>query len=98
MDAFSIDCRPYTPGTWGEAELFDRRLTDPESDSASQRKKFGSQCDRLPFGVRFRLVLVGARISKGLELWLSEMGSMKRLPRVSNWVVCLSLGRPSLGP
>ncbi|CAJ1327075.1 unnamed protein product, partial [Effrenium voratum] len=24
VDAFSIDCRPYTPGTWGEAELFDR--------------------------------------------------------------------------
>ena len=25
VDAFSIDCRPYKPGTWTEAELFDRR-------------------------------------------------------------------------
>ena len=25
MDAFSIDCRPYKPGTWTEAELFDGR-------------------------------------------------------------------------
>ena len=24
VEAFSIDCRPYQPGTWNEAELFDR--------------------------------------------------------------------------
>eukprot|EP00931_Biecheleriopsis_adriatica_P044822 TRINITY_DN2567_c0_g1_i2.p1 TRINITY_DN2567_c0_g1~~TRINITY_DN2567_c0_g1_i2.p1 ORF type:complete len:390 (-),score=82.09 TRINITY_DN2567_c0_g1_i2:43-1212(-) len=27
VEAFTIDCRPYKPGTWNEAELFDRMRT-----------------------------------------------------------------------
>lgn len=27
VEMFSIDCRPYKPGTWGEMELFDRMQT-----------------------------------------------------------------------
>ncbi len=30
VDAFSIDCRPYQPGTWTETELFDRPLEQNE--------------------------------------------------------------------
>ena len=30
VEAFSIDCRPYQPGTWTETELFDRPLEQKE--------------------------------------------------------------------
>lgn len=41
MEAFSIDCRPYTPGTWNEAELFDRMRSTYEQYGVVRLTKTG---------------------------------------------------------